>query len=627
MTEIEERIDFRSNLLDDARDEDGFVTQTNLLSQVLPSMLDAKLIDSEDYNESYLDDKYNNLKLNAYTVNGSGERLQLFIVDEMSIDETSNIEELCISKKSDYESQFKRTNKVIKKAFSGQLFNSIQDSDKAKVIASKLESKEGFEEFDVIEIFLITLTITTSNQGKIPQVRNNIYFKDEKIIRTYKTDGKNSSKEVLILKRLIDLNFLFNVMVSRGHREVLTIDFEKSFNYSIEAIKAAENSTFSSYLCVLNANVLEDLYKQYGSRLLEKNVRSFLDFRGVNGGIKNTIRTEPEKFIAYNNGLTITATAIKTFEKKHKLYIKSLTDFQIVNGGQTTATIYFSKKDGLDIGNVQVMAKINVAKQTNEKKLEQLINNISEFSNAQSRVSKVDLRSRNPQLIKIKTLSESVLTPSSNKWFFERSKGEFSTLLRKAGKNKVRIKKEFPNERKFTKELMAKYYSSWGDEPYMVKKGGEKIFRYFIEQLSPNEDSDITAPKIDRLYYENIISKIILFRKMEKIHGAGKNSIGQIRSAVIPYSLSILHQYSDKRNKKFDMSKIWRQEGLDDDLTIFLYNLMFLMNELIKQYSLSDDYGEYSKKPELWESIKESKEIIEFMDNSNSMKILIKYTN
>ena len=624
MTEIEERISFRSDLLDDSKDDEGFITQSNLLSQVIPSMLDAKLVDSEDYNESYLDDKHDNLKLNAYSVNASGERLQLFIIDEDTIDETSKYDELLVSQRIDYENQFKRVDKIINKAFNGKLFNTIQDSDKAKVLASKLESVEGFKEFDVIEIFLISLTVTYSNQGKTPQPKN-IYFKEEKINRVFKNEVIDSSKEILIIKKLVDLNFLFNVMVSKGHREVLTIDFNKTFNYTIEAIKAAENESFASYLCVLKADVLADLYKQYSSRLLEKNVRSFLDFRGVNKGIKDTIRKEPEKFIAYNNGLTITATAVKTYEQKRKLYIESLTDFQIVNGGQTTATIYFSKKDGLDVSQVQVMAKINVAKQTSDKELEELINNISEFSNAQSKVSKVDLRSRNPQLIKIKTLSESVLTPSSNKWFFERSKGEFSTMLRKAGNNKGRIKKDFPPERKFTKEMMAKYYSAWGDEPYMVKKGGERIFRHFIEQLSPNEDTGNTPPTVDRLYYEDIISKIILFRKMEKLHGAGKNAIGQIRSAVIPYSLSVLHQYTDKAGKPFDMSKIWRQEGLEDDLGEFLYDLMYLMNDLIKQYSLSDDYGEYSKKSELWKSIKSCKEITNFMDTFN--KVLKKYSN
>jgi hypothetical protein len=300
-----------------------------------------------------------------------------------------------------------------------------------------------------------------------------------------------------------------------------------------------------------------------------------------------------------------------------------LTDFQIVNGGQTTATIYFSKKDGLDVSKVRVMAKINVAKQTSDRELEELINNISEYSNAQSRVSKVDLRSRNPQLIKLKKLSESVITPSGHKWFFERSKGEYSTMLRKAGSSKERKKKEFPSERKFTKEQMAKFVSAWGDEPYMVKKGGERIFRHFIEKLSPE---DVTkTPNIDREYYETIIAKIILFKKMEKIYGTGKNAIGQIRSAVIPYSLSILYEYTDKIQKEFNMSKVWKEEGLEDIFIDFLLELMILINDLIKKYAESDDYGEYSKKPELWESIRNSLEIKEFMLKRHNIDILDRY--
>ena len=116
MTDIEERLNFRTDLLDDSKDDEGFITQSNLLSQVIPSMLDAKLVDSEDYNESYLDDNHDNLKLNAYTINGSGERLQLFIIDESTIDETLDEEDLLVSHKADYENQFKRVDKMIKKS-------------------------------------------------------------------------------------------------------------------------------------------------------------------------------------------------------------------------------------------------------------------------------------------------------------------------------------------------------------------------------------------------------------------------------------------------------------------------------------------------------------------------------
>lgn len=627
MTELEEYLDYRDNLLDDSMDENGFISQSILLNRVLPLLLDSKLVDSEEYEEAYYFDENENLKINGYAINESQERLQLFIIDEESIVDIHGIElkDISVSSRSEYDNQFRRVERFVKKAFKGQLFNSIQDSDNVKVLGSHLESIQGIKQFDVVEIFLVTLTPTVSFKGELPQPKR-MEFSDDSITRTYQMDGQKESKEILVLKKLIDINFLFNVMSSMGNRTALTVNFIKRFGYPIQAIKAADEEKFESYLCVFKADILAELYKLESSRLLEKNVRSFLEFRGVNKGIRETIRKEPEKFIAFNNGLTITAVQSTVSEENGRSLIEELSDFQIVNGGQTTASIYFSKKEGIDVSNVRVMAKINVAKQSNEQEMEQLISNISEYSNAQSRVSKVDLNSRDQQLVKIKQLSDSVLTPSGIKWFFERSKGSFNTMLKKAGtkSQKDRLKKEYPTKRRFSKEQLAKYFSAWDDEPYLVKKGGEKIFRHFIEYISPEDMSE--APEIDRDFYEDIISRIIMFRELEGIYGRGQNAIGQIRSAVVPYSMSVLYAYTDAQDKKFDMLKIWKQEGLGNDLTGFFENLMKLMNELIKQYSASDDYGEYSKKPQLWESVQGCPEIISFMRSVDSQKILKKYT-
>jgi hypothetical protein len=259
--------------------------------------------------------------------------------------------------------------------------------------------------------------------------------------------------------------------------------------------------------------------------------------------------------------------------------------------------------------------------------LEELISNISTFSNAQSRVSKVDLRSRNPQLVQLKALTESVVTPSARKWFFERSKGEFNTMLRIAGSRKSVIQRDFPSDKRFSKEQLAKYYTAWGEQPFLVKKGGEKVFRAFIEELS-GDGSKKKPLQVDRTFYEELIAKMTLFRRMEKIYGQGKNSIGQIRSAVVPYTLSVLYKSTDggKKTNHFDLLKIWKSEKLEDDLDAYVTSLLELVNELVKKYSKSDDLGEYSKKPELWNDIIGSKEIKEFMDSENSISIISKYS-
>ncbi|MFT7158501.1 MAG: hypothetical protein ACI8Q1_003533, partial [Parvicella sp.] len=624
--EIDEYLKYRTDLLDRSKDDTGMITEPRLLEEIMPSLLDAKQVDSEEISNSYILSSSDLYKVNAYQVNDSGERLQIFMVNEDSIDLSKGDKDLLVSQKSEYETQFKRVTRFINKAIKGHLNDEIQDSDPSRPLITHLSSSEGAHQFDVVEIFLISATATVSMSGAQPSPKR-IDFEDEELKISYTRDREKVSKNLLIKKRLIDLNFLYNVLISEGNREALVIDFDKSFGCNIEAIMAADENNFESYLCVLPASIIAGLYKNYSSRLLEKNVRSFLQFRGVNQGIRDTIRKEPEKFIAYNNGLTITATEGEIIQEGGKSYIKSLTDFQIVNGGQTTATIYFTSKDGFDISKVNVMAKINIAKESTVDELEELISNISTFSNAQSRVSKVDLRSRNPQLVQLKALTESVVTPSARKWFFERSKGEFNTMLRIAGSRKSVIQRDFPSDKRFSKEQLAKYYTAWGEQPFLVKKGGEKVFRAFIEELS-GDGSKKKPLQVDRTFYEELIAKMTLFRRMEKIYGQGKNSIGQIRSAVVPYTLSVLYKSTDggKKTNHFDLLKIWKSEKLEDDLDAYVTSLLELVNELVKKYSKSDDLGEYSKKPELWNDIIGSKEIKEFMDSENSISIISKYS-
>jgi hypothetical protein len=621
---LSELLVHRNDLLDQAKDEHGFVDEQLILEEMLPHMLDSKLVDSEEINQAYVSQE--GLKLNGYAVNETGERLQVFIVDESTIESQVSEDELLISERSHYEAQLSRPIKLVKQAIAGSLSEKFQDSDPLAALINQLSDPVRLEAFDVIEVFLISLTATVSFKGKQPQPKS-IHMADGKpfkVVASY--DGRQIQRELLIKRRVIDLNFLTSALNSRGRRESLEVRFRDEFPNNIEVIQAADQKHFESFLCVLDADVLFELYRSHGTRLLEKNVRSFLSFRGVNSGIKETIRKEPEKFIAFNNGVTITASAIKVFDYKKKTYLESLTDLQIVNGGQTTATIYFSKREGLDISNVKVMAKINVAKSDSDRELEDLISKISMYSNTQSRVSPVDLRARNPQLVKLKQLSESIQTPEGRHWFFERAKGEFNTMVRKAGTSGARIKAQYPTARRFSKEQLAKYFTAWGDQPHLVKKGGEKVFRYFIEEISGGDGKDETP--IDRVFYESLVSKIIIFRCLEKIYGQGKNSMGQLRSAVIPYSMSVVHAYTDGDTKRgnFDLGAIWKSQELESDLAGLFERLMRLMNDLIKKYSESDDFGEFSKKPELWASIKNCSEIQEFYSDSENASVLAKYS-
>jgi hypothetical protein len=620
--EMEDLKVIRQDFILACQDEDRFIPQPNVLDHAMQFMLDSKIIETDECSGGYFLDSSVNLKLNGYQLNESGERLQIFIIDENHLEDDDFDNHICTLRAA-YDYQFNRALKTVKAGIQGKLSQQTQLSDPIGLFTNLLQSEDGFNQIDVVEIILISLTATAaSRQGVITP--KSIYFPDDSV----HVSRGSEKKELLVVRTLVDLNFVYQIIASQGNSAPLIIDFDKTFSRKIRVIEAAADAKFSTYLCVLDAFIIADLYKRYSSRLLDRNVRSFLQFTGKNKGMRNTIREQPERFIAYNNGLTITATDASLDNNKDGTYISSLTDFQIVNGGQTTASIYFSKKDGLDVSKVRVMAKINVVKELKESEVDDLISNISKFSNTQTNVSAIDLRSRSKELVELKRLSKSVVSPSGRKWFFERSRGEFATEVRMAGSSgKTRLNKEYPKDRQFTKDKLAKVFLSWGDEPWLVKRGGEKIFRQFMERISSTPEAD-NSVIIDRDFYELLVGKMIIVNTLTDIYGRGSNSMGQLRSAAVPYCMAILYSYFDggSDNIEFDFLQIWKAEKLPKDLYDFLSHLLVLTNALLKKYSKSDDVPQYSKNIELWDDIKRSTEVISIFSQSSAQALIIKYS-
>ena len=622
---IEALLQYREELLANSTSEDGFLSEKNVLEEILPDLVDCKLIDSEEVNHTYYEDPGLG-KINAYTLNESGERLQIFIINNSALQLGAGKESLLLSKKAEYDRYFSSGISLIKKSIKGHLTEGLQESSGFTLLNSKLSSSIFLSQIDVVEFILISPSVTVEKRGPELSLKK-IEFEDSELEVKISRQREQKHHKVTFIKRLVDLNYLYDVQISKTGTYALKVDFDNYFEKKIEVLKAADEKNFESYLCVLPATGMAKLYKRESSGLLEKNVRSFLQFRGVNKGMKETIKSNPEKFIAFNNGLTITAVDKEITEEEGKIYLNSLTDFQIVNGGQTTASIFFAMKEGLDISKINLMAKINIARNVTEEELDDLISDISLYSNSQSKVSRVDLKSRNMELEKIKTLSKSVLPPNGNKWFFEKSRGEFSTMVKLAGGNKKKLEKTYPRSRRFSKEQLGKYYTSWGQSPHLVKLGGEKVFRYFIEQISGDGDKK-KALEIGRDFFEDLIARIIIFRSLEKIHGAGKNAIGQLRSAVVPYSIAILHVIFNQRKSaiEFNFELIWKDQKLQEVMEIYMLNLMKLMNGLIKKYSKSDDFGQYSKKEELWIDIRDSAEIKTWLKSGDTAAIVEVYS-
>ncbi|MDJ1483589.1 AIPR family protein [Cytophagaceae bacterium YF14B1] len=614
---LNELTSFFDTLIKNITSEDNNINRTALLDYVLPALNLARLTESEQIDYSYYRLDKENVEIDGYLVNESGERLQLFL-SNLILPDSPDIQ---ISRKDYYESLFSKVKNFVTKSVKKSL-TEVQTGDPASVLINYLAGEEFKTNIDVIEVFLVANNISIEKRGQMSP--RTFTFTDDELKVTFPAKSVQKSKVILIKYQLIDLNRIYNFEVAEGNAEPIIITFDPP----LTAIRAVgDTSLFESYLAVIPARLLVDFYHTYSSRLLERNVRSFLQFKGVNKQLKETISEEPEKFIAYNNGLTITATASEIRQSDGISLIQTLTDFQIVNGGQTTASIYFSNKEGLDISKVNVTAKINVVSSESREDLDDLISNISKYSNSQTRVSVVDLNSRSPYLIKIKRLSDSITDPSGVKWFFERIRGEFNTLLRINPKQKSQIEKAYPKQKRLSTEQLAKYYVAWGTKPYLVRKGGEKVFKDFMEFVKKGPDEKtLEADQLGRSFYEDMIAKAILFKEFENLYGSGNKSIGQIRSTVVPYTLSILYRLTlVKKINYFNLGAIWVAQSLPEDLKKFAYELLQRVHELCKKYSKSDDVGEYAKKEDLWNDILQSEEYRLLEMSEQTITILNKY--
>lgn len=609
---VSDLVEYNQLYIDQLTTEDNTIDRYRLLDNVLPSLNEFNFTESENYSPAFFSLPSENVEVDGYLINDKGDRLQLFLTN-LILPKVDN--EILIKKVDYYKNLFARLRNFIRKALNNNLAG-IQESDPCAVLVKLCSSVDFVDKINFIELFLVTNTISIEPRGSKPSLKL-FQFPNDRINVKYKLSGKPKTKKILVNYQLIDLNKIYNFNSSELETEPLVIKFDKP----IKAIKAASEIHYESYLSVIPAEVLVEMYRKNSNRLLERNVRSFLSFNTVNKEMRKTIKSEPEKFMAFNNGLTITATAVRSDEIGDVHHIHELTDFQIVNGGQTTASIYFSAKEGLSISAVNVTAKINIVKSLSSEILDDLVSKISAFSNSQSRVSNVDLNSRSPYLIQIKKLSKTIFTPSGDKWFFERARGEFITLMKVSPEQKKENEILYPKDKRLTKEQMAKYYVSWGETPYLVRKGGEKVFKDFMEFIKKDRNLENWEPEeLDRTFYEDLIAKAILFKELEKIYGSGNKAIGQIRSAAVPYALSILYRSTSRNGfNSFNLAEIWKEQKLPIDLRDFSKELLLVAHGACIKYAKSDDKSEYAKKEELWQDVSVCTEVTTFIGKNRSI--------
>ena len=419
--------------------------------------------------------------------------------------------------------------------------------------------------------------------------------------------------KVIDLERLCDM--------SEEQSQPIFVDFE-SLGYKVPCITGAEdNDLYQAYIAIVPGACLADLYETYKVRLMENNVRQFLQFTGkINKGIKETIEKEPEMFLAYNNGIAATASDIE-LDRTGK-FIKSVKGLQIVNGGQTTASLYHVKDTNKDIDLSRILVQVKFSIVRNVERYDEIVANISRCANTQNKVSESDFSANREELIRLETWSRSVMTepsstrPTSTFWYFERAKGQYKNFRLKEGFTKQaesQFDMKYPKEQVFTKYDLAKYENCYGETHFMVKingidcddyigphtvcLGNEKNYAIFLKHNMPK------LSEIDNIYFEDLIAKAILFKEADKRYGTKQHGepIGEIKKSVVPYAIALLYHITEGQ---IDLYKIWMRQEVSTELSNFLYELMKQINKFILSYENVARYEELAKKKSLWENIK-----------------------
>jgi AIPR protein len=354
-------------------------------------------------------------------------------------------------------------------------------------------------------------------------------------------------------------------------REDMVIDFAKDFGGPLPALKASQaGAALESYLMIVPGQELADIYDKWGARLLEANVRSFLQARAkTNKGIQKTIRDEPDLFFPFNNGLSATADAVTCVQTAGGLAVASVNNLQIVNGAQTTGSIHAGLKGAKDrLPQVFVQMKLTVVP---ADRSEDIVPKISEYANTQNKVNAADFFSNHPFHVRMEQFSRSVIfAPKEgerhdSKWFYERSRGQYINAHGKlTAAQQKKFDLEFPKAQLFSKTDLAKLEFSATGQPHIVSRGAQKNFAEFAKEIG--EAWTRSDTKYDELWFKRLISKALMFRKLEAEVPKQAWYEGGYRANIVTYAMAKVFHDANREKQVLDVDAIWRRQSVPGPL-------------------------------------------------------------
>ena len=383
-----------------------------------------------------------------------------------------------------------------------------------------------------------------------------------------------------------DSGRLFKVCGSDTGRHSIEINFKEYSTNGIPCLEASGAATkdLKSYLCIIPGTVLADIYDKYGGSLLEGNVRSFLSTKvAVNKKIRATILNCPEMFFAYNNGISATAMNIQIESTPQGQLLVAARDFQVINGGQTTASLSNARyKDKRDLSTIFVQMKLTVIEQTLEEGVTELVQNISRSSNSQNKVSDADFFSTHPFHVRMEYCSQRLYARAiggsqfDTKWFYERARGQYlQKQMRLTPAEKRKFLLQNPKNQLITKADLAKVRNTWKGLPHMVSRGAQTNFAEFAHKTNDEWAEHDDGLLFGDRYFQETVALILIFRYTESMIPAQPWYQQGYRANIVTYTIALLHTLIQKQFEKQDLDLIalWTRQVVPDGVQTALIEL------------------------------------------------------
>jgi hypothetical protein len=455
------------------------------------------------------------------------------------------------------------------------LHEQLEPGSEAYSMTREIAARQG--DIDRVRIFLVT---------------NGLAVQRKELERKEEIDSWSISHDIWDLERLRRFRS------SGATHEPVHADLS-GFDGGIRCATVSNNTLgYRTCVAILPGSLLHDWYDAYGSRMLELNVRSYLQARGkINTGILETLIKEPARFLSYNNGITIVAEELEFNATADR--IVSIRGLQVVNGGQTTASIHRAKKENkADLSDVYVQAKITVVP---ADVFESVVPDISRFSNTQNKVTEVDLGANHAFHVGVERVALNTWAPGEQSmWFYERARGSYQTLRAGSGSSKVareKFDRRYPVAQKFSKDELARYSNTWDGLAPIVNRGGQKNFVKFMDYL----------PKVAKGWepshgeFREIVAKAILFRNAQEI--ARKRKLTAFGINIVIYSVALL---AEKTARRIDLQSIWNLQKVSVELANQLAEWLDRIAALLKSSAGDRNPTEWFKQESCWKQLKEA---------------------